>query len=571
MFAEQIVVLFLSKRHMLKYLPAQQSTGNLADSTSSLAPSGKANLAIWSLVALGVFLRLFHYFDNRSLWIDEIYLCTSLVKMNLWELATQPLYYEQKAPLGFLWLERGAVMLLGKGEMALRLIPLLAGIASLFLFLPVTRRYLQPAGIVLAVGLLALAPPLVYHAVEAKQYATELFATILCLYLYLRYSTRLTWLAMLQWGLWGAFITWFSYSSIFVLAGIAGGVGLGYVLRKDWQALARVTLPFSLWVISFLVNYTLFARTEASSGWLVNWFELRDSFMPLPPTSPADAKWFLQTIYRVLDYPLGLLWQLAPDGTAVQSAVKLSLVLLTLGLSTLAVSRLLRKDFQLLLVLILPVIVTLVASGLKLYPFYERLTVFLAPLFILLIALGSERILTVFRVRPHFAYLLPILLLLWPLGTSLRQVMNTSLFGGYKNACYRESIVYLMNNYQKGDVIYVYWNMLPVYNYYKEVYNLRFPTIEGRDARFASRNSREYIANLQGDKAKIQGEKRTWFIYKPSFFTNIGNYEYQPTWYWKLRPDSGNFFYKYVARTGKEVQHYSTEEGRIVLLNLSAQ
>ena len=40
--------------------------------------------------------------------------------------------FNQAAPLGFLWLEKAAVQLLGPSELALRLWPLLAGIAALF-------------------------------------------------------------------------------------------------------------------------------------------------------------------------------------------------------------------------------------------------------------------------------------------------------------------------------------------------------------------------------------------------------------------------------------------------------
>ncbi|MBC3542129.1 glycosyltransferase family 39 protein, partial [Rufibacter sp. H-1] len=89
--------------------------------------------------------------------------------------------YEQKAPLGFLWAERLAVELLGKGEMALRLFPLLCGLAALAAFVPVARHFLRPWAAALAVGLLALASPAVYHAVEAKQYSTELLASVLAL------------------------------------------------------------------------------------------------------------------------------------------------------------------------------------------------------------------------------------------------------------------------------------------------------------------------------------------------------------------------------------------------------
>ena len=146
----------------------------------------------WVFLALGVFLRIYHYIDNRSLWIDEVYLASSLIKMNFLELATPPLDYEQKAPIGFLWMVRLAIMAFGNGEMALRLVPLIAGIASLFIFRLVARFFLSPIGVAVALGILAFAPPLIYHSVEVKQYITGLLAATLALYLYTRYSRRLS-------------------------------------------------------------------------------------------------------------------------------------------------------------------------------------------------------------------------------------------------------------------------------------------------------------------------------------------------------------------------------------------
>ena len=121
---------------------------------------------VWVLVGAGIGLRLFHFLDNRSFWVDEIYLASSLVRMNFVELMAPALDYEQKAPIGFLWLVKLCVLTFGNSEMALRLIPLLAGVAALFLFVPVCRALLKPIGVVVAVGILAFAPPLVYHAVE---------------------------------------------------------------------------------------------------------------------------------------------------------------------------------------------------------------------------------------------------------------------------------------------------------------------------------------------------------------------------------------------------------------------
>ena len=102
----------------------------------------KAILIIILLV--GSAIRLFHFINNRSLWMDEIYLCSGFVHMNYLELASNILDYQQKAPIGFLWMVKLCTDLFGYHEMSLRTIPLIAGIVSLFLFADVCKYYLKP-------------------------------------------------------------------------------------------------------------------------------------------------------------------------------------------------------------------------------------------------------------------------------------------------------------------------------------------------------------------------------------------------------------------------------------------
>lgn len=529
-------------------------------------------ILIWTLVGIGCFLRLFHYVDNRSLWIDEIYLNTSILKMGLWELVTQPLLYEQIAPIGVILPLKISAVLLGNNELALRLFPLLCGLASVVLFVPVARHFLgSTIWLIAAVGILALSPPLIYHAVEAKQYSTELLGSVLCLYVYFKYNSNLSRRSLLHWGLWGAIITWFSYSSIFVLTGTVAAIGLYNVSRRDWRAVWRLMLPLCIWTVSFALHYHLTASHSTEPSWLTNWFAVRQGFMPLLPLSYPEVMWFYHATHYFLDYPLGLLWDVAPAGSILQLVLKTGQVVAALLLCGLGALWLFHRNQQLALVLVLPVGLTLLASGLKLYPFFERLTVFLAPLLILLLVLGCEKVATFIPQRAFISYALLILLLTWPFWMSLKQAINPDLFGGYKREYHRENLLYINQQYRPGDVIYIYWNLLPVYRYYKEIYNFNFKAIEGKDVRFTSNSKQEYLHNLKADITALRGKKRVWFLYKDNFFTNVGDYEFQPTWYWKLHPGSGRFFHDHIARTGRIVETRNTTESNISLLDLATE
>ncbi len=92
-------------------------------------------------VALGCLLRIVQYLLDRSLWMDEAYLSLNILHRSFAGLC-RALDYHQGAPIGFLLLEKSAVRLWGGSEYVLRLIPLLAGIASVLLFYRLASKVL---------------------------------------------------------------------------------------------------------------------------------------------------------------------------------------------------------------------------------------------------------------------------------------------------------------------------------------------------------------------------------------------------------------------------------------------
>lgn len=524
-------------------------------------------IAVWAIIGIGLSFRLFHFLDNRSLYVDEIFLATSLVKMNFLELAAPILDYEQKAPLGFLWMARLMVMLFGNGEMALRLFPLLCGIASLFLFLPVARYFLKPIGVVVAMGILAAAPPLVYHAVEAKQYSTELFATVVALFLYTRFHQKMALQSLILWGVSGAVLLWFSFSSIFILAGMAFGVCIHYLIKKEWRYLFRSIVPFAIWLVSFVVTYLLFTHKHGDSAWLLDWFRIRDSFMPFPLSSFADVGWFFKKIFSLLHHPLGLSWL---DLTASHHAVVRVLSrmsLLPFALLAVGVAAFYRKDRKEFMVLVLPVLLTLLTSGLELYPFMDRLIVFLAPVLILFVALGCEKVTAVFFRAPKWRFILPTLVLLGPLANAAHQVIDTDAFGDYKKSYQVETLSYINDRYREGDMVYIYWNNLVGYRYYNSTRGFKFEAVEGEDYRLMAKDKADYYRKLSADFKKLSGNERVWLVYSNRKWSNIGDFDDQPSWYY-AEDNNRELLYDKFSSMGKEVDTYQTAEVNVHLFEL---
>jgi hypothetical protein len=515
----------------------------------------------WAVIGAGICLRLFHFFHNRSLWIDESFLANNLVRLGFAELVTGPLEYEQKAPIGYLLLSKLSVVLFGKGEMALRLVSLLSSIASLLLLRSVARRFLTPAGVFVALAILAITPPSVYYSVEAKQYCTEMLATVMALYLYVRYHEKITFSALLLWGLLGAVLIWFSYSVIFVLAGMAIAAGLTYLFRKDWTAFFRSAIPFSLWLVSFGVNYLLFTQKHAGSGWLIDWFADMNAFIPFPPASLKDWTWLGERTLHVLHFTLGLTWidlyYYYNLSEVLKETARMPWLPLLCWVSGLVLVY--RQNRQLFWVFTLPLLLVLLASAVRIYPFHERLTYFLVPLIIILMARSFEQLL-VFFSSVRWRYALMFLLLAGAAANSAYLVVRPELFGRpYKNYTARQALLYVNEHYQPGDVVYVYWNFKHFYRYYSEAYELKYTAILGSDMRFASKDSVDYAAKLNSDLKLLTGSKRVWLIHSKIQREAIGDPFGKPEWYYNQQWGSfGKIMYNKLLYIGKEEATFET-------------
>ena len=490
-------------------------------------------LAILILLISGIFLRLFHYLENRSLWEDEVFLASSLIHMNFYELATLPLEYQQRAPVGFLWLSHLSVALFDKKEMSLRLFPFICGIVSIFAFLPVAKFYLQKRlSILVAIAIAMLAPPLIYHSVEAKQYGTEFLSTVLSLYLFVKFGRTKSAKHLIYWGLGGAVVLWFSFSALFVLGGMAAAISLTSMIKKEWERFFLCLIPFGMWLVSFVIQYVFFISKFPEEEWLVQFWRNRDAFMPFPPHSLSNILWPFNQIYSLIRYPMGLSWfdldYEHPYSPLLRVLARMPFLPILIGL--VGLRELFIRQKQYLLLYALPVILALAASSLELYPLRERLTLFLAPIFILVIGKGFDA-LAYQKIPGSVQQILAIFIIAAPFLNSARQVLDTDLFGDYKKSRQREAMQYMQKNYKQGDVVYVYWNDLPSYRYYEEAYHFNFNTIYGNDVRSLSTDFTSYFKNLSTDFDRIKKHNRFWYIYRPANNIKLGDIENQPAWY----------------------------------------
>jgi hypothetical protein len=220
----------------------------------------------WAVIILGIILSLRQYLSNRSLWADEASLAYNLANRTFFGL-TQPLDFEQAAPIGFLFIEKLFVVVLGNIDQVMRLFPLFAGLASLYMMHRIARAHI--AGGLFAGLLFAVSWYPIYYSSELKQYSSDVMTGLLMIYLAVRClekgaSTR----EYLILGAGGAMAIWVSHPSAFVLAGI----GLALFAASFTR---RRLIPFSwlaglglMWAASFGLEYLVSLRRLIADDFL---------------------------------------------------------------------------------------------------------------------------------------------------------------------------------------------------------------------------------------------------------------------------------------------------------------
>ncbi|MDT7538770.1 MAG: hypothetical protein QOI82_2355 [Actinomycetota bacterium] len=318
-----------------------------------------------AFVTLGVLARLRQWLGGRSLWLDEVLIADNLVHRGFGQLATKPLLHFQVAPLIWLELEHLSVVLFGSGERALRVVPLLAGIGVVWLTWVAARRLLPDVLVPVAVLLVALHPALIYYSNEVKQYSTDALVVLALGLLAHNVSSRTDdGPALRRLVLAGVVAVWLSHVAVLALAGISIALVIRPLLAGDRRRAIRVTLVLSPWLVSFLASYAVTLHSVENSTEVSNYW--RHTY---PHSALGLPGWFFSRWYDVAHEPLHMTLRV------------IGLALLVIGLVRLVIFG---GRWAVLMWSAVPF--ALLAAALHVYPFADRLALWLVPLVALAIA-----------------------------------------------------------------------------------------------------------------------------------------------------------------------------------------
>lgn len=334
-------------------------------------------LCRWTFIilGLGIIWRLTRYLLCMPVWGDEAFIVLNLMDRNF-RTILEPLDYGQVAPAIFLWGEMAMLKFVGGSEYAMRFLPLLAGIAAIFLFWRWSRLLFSDATVPLAVGFYALGYYTVRHSVEIKPYAgDQLAATSLLLVatLWMRQPERWRYgclLAAIIPVAMGA-----SYPSVFLAGGIMLALGVALLPRRD----ARLWVIWAVCGVAVLGTFVLLYANVGSGQYNKTGEMMReywkDSF---PPFAPFELiKWLLDVhTGNMLAYPMG----------GKKGGSTATLLLCLVGIAWLVRNR--GWDWRVLL--FAPFALTFIAAAIHRYPYggSARVSQHLAPAICVLAAAG---------------------------------------------------------------------------------------------------------------------------------------------------------------------------------------
>ncbi len=400
----------------------------------------------YTLLLLGIVLRLIPYYLNRSLFWDEVSIALNITDRNFAGLL-QPLDYQQAAPVFFLFIEKVNIILFGNSEFSLRLFPLICGLLSLPLIYRLTREI---SGIsvtaLLALFLFATSPVLIDYSNQTKQYESDVFCALCLLNLVFNpaflanENKRYILLAVV-----GTVLIFMSNVAILVLFTI----GVYYLLKyrvsifRKWLLL----IAFACWTISFLVYYRFFIYHNPLRDWMLWWWE--GNFMPFQIFSTGFWVWMYEkflSVFKFYSFPFSAVFLLS---------IPIFIV---------------KKQRLFLFLLLFPLAVHFILSGFKQYPFEVRLILYLIAFITPALSIGIVELVQLLRKRITI-YGVAILLMLL-VYSIIAQLVNTH-YPFWKEEITR-SIDFINSNKSAGQKIYVYSGAETAAGYYARVNRIPF-------------------------------------------------------------------------------------------------
>jgi 4-amino-4-deoxy-L-arabinose transferase-like glycosyltransferase len=341
-----------------------------AESTSGSSGGSPAHRLFVLALTIGVLCRVIQYAADQSYWHDEAAVVLNVRSHTALQLFG-PLDFVQAAPPLFLVAERGMFLLFGPSEWSMRLLPLLIGIGTLFLFASLARRLLSAPWAVVAVAGFAMGDRLIWHSCESKPYIVDLFVSLVLAQLAIGPGeARLAGQRMLRVAVAATVAMWCSYTAALAFAGVSLALLPAVVAeRAGWRRyIVANLLPGAAFLVVLFTSIHAQRSDDLQNYWIEDFLPVAHPF--------GCAAWLGHHLFSLFNY-----------------ATPLASPAVTIGAIAGVVTLWESGRRQLLAILLMPVVITLVAAAVHRYPFDgKRLTLFLSGDVLILAMIGLKGI-----------------------------------------------------------------------------------------------------------------------------------------------------------------------------------
>ncbi len=315
-------------------------------------------IVIILIICFGIYLRTRLYLFQAEFWLDEVMTSLSFIDKSIKDLFL-PLEAEQKAPPLYLCTIYFIVKIFGFNELSFRFIPYISGCLSLTAFYFLLNSFVKDKiGKIFGLILFAISIPLIYNSAEFKPYSSD---TLICILLLIFYQ--------------------YVYSKNKVI--IKGEIKQALLYTIITILLVFFSFPASFVIFSMVLTNCLFERKiTIQSIFIVLGIIIASSAAFLTDIQGygflRDFWWQKESKSIVFMYKTSIKYFMSNQNDKFCYSFT---VLLLIGLIILY-----KDKKQSACVLLICIAVPIIANLLKIYPFEERLILYLLPIFLLLTA-----------------------------------------------------------------------------------------------------------------------------------------------------------------------------------------
>lgn len=453
------------------------------------------NYLLIIIIMFGIFLRLKTLIPNPSMWHDESALAWNIINKDYSQLFG-PLRFLQMAPPLFLVSTKFLVELfhvsdkIGMCDFVLRLIPFICGILSIGVFYSICKELFKAKKAVLIdLFLFCINKILIDYSFEFKPYSVDVLVSLFLVLFFMKVDLNkidLKKFILSAVGL--ALSVWFSFTSVFVLA--AGFLNLiaRNFKKENIKKIFILILPL---FISMLLYFRLFVLNVQGNGhglagfWDNNFVSMNlSNFFSL----------FVQNLSYFF-YPAKLLLFIV--------------ILLVYGIILFYKSRE-NRGINFVNIALLTFVFLVVASMLHIYPFSQRLIIFLIPFFIILMAKCADN--KEIKLK-SFIVAVMILMVSFPqLNFAIKNLKSQKFYQSNKGDFSREMMQYVVKNIKPDDIIFVNNGSIADFSYYSGFYKIKNETVFKTGGENIDKN---YFALLKSLKNLKNSKGGTYWFYLP--------------------------------------------------------